>query len=216
MAGTKEKGFYSLGEEIFNSISHGIGAALSIAGFVILVVKAAFSGDGWSIASGLVFGLTLIILYTMSTLYHAITNKTAKKVFRILDHCTIFLLIAGTYTPYTLITLNGVSGWVVFGILWGVTALGIVLNAVSLEKFKKFSLFCYLAMGWAVVFTMKTFIEVLDPIGLAFLFIGGFFYTVGIIFYALKRVKYMHSIWHLFVLAGSIFHYFSILLYVIK
>lgn len=216
MENTMEKRFYSLGEEIFNATTHGIGAILSLAGFIILVVKAALSGDSWSIAGGIVYGITLIIMYTMSTLYHAITNKTAKKVFRILDHCTIFLLITGTYTPYTLITLKGTLGWIVFGVLWGITAVGIVLNSISVEKFKKFSLFCYIGMGWAVVFTMGNFLKIMDPVGLAFLFIGGFFYTVGVIFYALKKVKYMHSVWHLFVLAGSIFHYFSILLYVIK
>ena len=207
---------YSLGEEIFNSVSHGVGALLSVAAIVILIVKAAFTKDSYMIISSVIFGATMIILYTMSTLYHAITNTTAKKVFRIFDHCTIFLLIAGTYTPYTLVTLRDSVGWYLFGLLWGMTVLGIVLNAVSLERFKKISVVCYIVMGWAVIFAVKPLFENLDIFGIIFLFAGGVFYTVGVIFYALKKIKYMHSVWHLFVLGGTACHFFSVLFWVIQ
>lgn len=207
---------YTLGEEIFNSVSHGVGAGLSIAGLVIMIVKAAFTGNARMIVSACIFGAMMILLYTMSTLYHAITNPTAKKVFQIFDHCTIFLLIAGTYTPYTLVTLSGAAGWTLFGILWGFAALGIVFNAIDLQKFKKISIVCYLAMGWSIVFAFRPLLQNLALGGLIFLFAGGLFYTFGIIFYALKKVKYMHSIWHLFVLGGTVCHYFSVLFWVIQ
>lgn len=201
---------YTLGEELFNSISHGAGAGLSIAGTVVLIVSAAIFADGWAVVSASIYGASLIILYTMSTLYHAITNTTAKKFFRIMDHNTIFFLIAGTYTPFTLVPLRGPLGWTVFGIVWGCAALGIILNSINLEKFKIFSLICYIAMGWAIVFTIKPLLKQAPKISLVFLLVGGAFYTIGVIFYVLKKHKWMHSIWHLFVIGGSIFHYFSI------
>ena len=138
---------YTLGEEIFNSVSHGAGALLAIAGCVVLIVFSAIYGGAWEVVSASFYGATLIILYTMSTLYHALTNPKAKRVFRILDHNTIFLLIAGTYTPYTLVSIRGALGWTIFGIIWGVAILGITLNSVNLEKFKKFSMICYVAMA---------------------------------------------------------------------
>lgn len=207
---------YTLGEEIFNSISHGVGSGLSIAGCVILIVFAAIYSDAWGVVSASIYGASLIILYTMSTLYHAITNVTAKKVFRIMDHNTIFFLIAGTYTPYTLVTLRGAFGWVLFGIVWGFAILGIVLTSINLEKFRKFSTICYFAMGWVVVIAIKPMVEKLNTFSLLFLFIGGLCYTIGAIFYALKKYKYMHSVWHIFVIAGSIFHYFSIFYAIVK
>lgn len=210
---------YTLGEELTNSISHGIGAGLSIAALVLCVVRAAInieSVKAMGVVAAAIYGSTLIILYCMSTLYHAITNKTARTVFRVFDHTSIYLLIAGTYTPITLITLRGPIGWVLFGIVWGVAVLGITLNAISIEKFRKFSIVSYILMGWAVVFGGKPVIEQLPKGGLIFLLIGGAAYTIGIIFYALKKVKYMHSIWHFFVLAGSITHFFAIYLYVLK
>ncbi|MBE6681943.1 MAG: hemolysin III family protein [Ruminococcaceae bacterium] len=210
---------YTLGEELTNSISHGIGAGLSIAALVLCVVRAAINIEtvkAMGVVAAAIYGSTLIILYCMSTLYHAITNKTARTVFRIFDHTSIYLLIAGTYTPITLITLRGAIGWVLFGIVWGVAVLGITLNAISIEKFRKFSIISYILMGWAVVFGGKPVIEQLPKGGLIFLLIGGAAYTIGIIFYALKKVKYMHSIWHFFVLAGSITHFFAIYLYVLK
>lgn len=201
---------YTLGEEIFNSVSHGAGAGLSIAGTVVLIVFAAIYSDAWAVVSVAVYGASLIILYTMSTLYHAITNVTAKKVFRIMDHNTIFFLIAGTYTPYTLVSLRGAFGWTLFGVVWGAAILGIVLTSVNLEKYRKFSLICYIAMGWVIVFAIKPMIVEIPTLSLVFLFVGGAFYTVGVVFYVLKKYKYMHSIWHLFVVGGSVFHYFSI------
>ncbi len=147
---------YTLSEELINSISHGIGAALSIAALVLCVVQAALHGNAWGVVSSCVYGASLIILYCMSTLYHAITNKTARTVFRVFDHTSIFFLIAGTYTPITLVTLNGALGWTMFGIVWGAAVLGIVLNSISIEKFKKFSMICYIGMGWAAIIGIKS------------------------------------------------------------
>ncbi len=211
----KENRSYTLGEEIFSSVVHGIGAGLSVAALVTMVVRAAHSGDAYAVVAAAIFGASLVILYTMSTLYHALAPKRAKKVFRIFDHTTIFLLIAGTYTPYVLVTLRGVTGWVLFGILWGLAAVGIVFDSIMLEKFRKIEMLLYVGMGWCIIFASRALIASLARGGLILLFTGGVLYTVGIIFYALKKVKYMHSIWHIFVLAGSILHYFSIYLYVL-
>ncbi|MBQ9376095.1 MAG: hemolysin III family protein [Ruminococcus sp.] len=207
---------YTFGEEIFNSISHGTGGLLAIAGTVVLVILAAIYSNAWGVVSSAIYGASMIILYTMSTLYHAITNKKAKKFFRIMDHNTIFFLIAGTYTPFTLVSLRGVVGWVLFGIIWGAAIIGIVFNSINLEKYKKVSVVCYVLMGWAIVFAVKPMIENVPLISLIFLLIGGVFYTAGIVFYAIKKIKYFHSIWHLFTIAGTIFHYFSILFVIIK
>lgn len=206
---------YSLGEEIFNSVSHGVGGLLSIAGTAVLIVLAAIYSDVWCVVSSAIYGGSLIVLYTMSTLYHAITNNKAKKFFRIMDHDTIFFLIAGTYTPITLIPLRGGLGWTLFGIVWGAAVLGIVMNSIDLEKFRKPSIVCYVAMGWVVIIAIKPMLERCSPLSLWFLLIGGVCYTGGIIFYALKSKKYFHSIWHIFTVGGSVFHYFSILLMVI-
>ncbi len=203
---------YTLGEEIFNSVSHGIGAALAVGGMVVLIVLSAVHSDSWGIVSSCIYGFSLVLLYTMSTLYHAITNDKAKVFFRIMDHNTIYFLIAGTYTPYTLVTLRGAIGWTIFGIVWGAAILGIILNSIDLEKFKKFSLFCYVMMGWVIIFAVKPMIGSMSVNALILLLVGGIFYTVGIIFYAVKKIRYFHSIWHLFTIAGSTFHYFSILI----
>lgn len=207
---------YTLGEEIFNAISHGTGGLLAIAGTVVLIVFCAIYSDAWAVVSASIYGASLIILYTMSTLYHAITHPKAKRFFRIMDHNTIFFLIAGTYTPFTLVTLRGPVGWVLFGIIWGAAALGITLNSINLEKFRKFTTTCYIIMGWAIIFAIKPMLEGLPTLSLVFLLIGGILYTVGIIFYALKKFRYMHSIWHLFTIAGSIFHYFSVFLGIVQ
>lgn len=206
---------YTLGEEIFNSVSHGTGSLLSIGGTVVLIVFTAIYSDVWAVVSSSIYGASLIILYTMSTLYHAITNEKAKKFFRIMDHNTIFFLIAGTYTPITLAILRGKLGWTLFGIVWGAAIIGIVLNSIDLEKFRKPSVVCYVMMGWVVIFAIKPLLSAMPKISLTFLFLGGAFYTVGIIFYAIKKVKYFHSIWHLFTIAGSVFHYFSIFLSIV-
>lgn len=203
---------YTLGEEIFNSVSHGVGAGLSVAGTVVLIVSAVIHTNAWGIVSSCIYGATLIILYTMSTLYHSLTNAKAKAFFRIMDHNTIFLLIAGTYTPITLYFLGGVTGWVLFAIVWGAAVIGIIINSIDLEKARIPSIFCYVAMGWVIIFAIKPLIAAMPTVSLVFLIIGGVFYTLGIIFYAIKKVKYFHSVWHLFTVAGSVFHYFSILL----
>lgn len=202
---------YTLGEEIFNSVSHGIGALLAIAGTVVLIVMSALYTDPWGIVSAAIYGGTLIILYTMSTLYHALTNEKAKYVMRIMDHATIFLLIAGTYTPITLYTMRGPLGWVLFGFVWGAAILGIVFNSIDLERFKKISLVCYIVMGWAIIVAIVPLIKSMPTISLIFLLAGGLTYSVGIIFYAIKKIKYFHSIWHLFTVGGSVLHYFAIL-----
>lgn len=211
---------YTLGEEIFNSVSHGVGGLLGIAGTAVLVVLAALHSDALGIVACSVYGGSLIVLYTMSTLYHAITNCHAKKFFRIMDHDTIFLLIAGTYTPITLIPLRGTAqasgalGWTLFGVVWGAAIIGIVLNSINLERFRRVSVVCYVAMGWVIVFAIKPMIETCAPLSLWFLLIGGLFYTAGIVFYVMKSKRYFHSVWHLFTIAGSVFHYFSIVMMV--
>lgn len=202
---------YTLGEEIFNSVSHGVGALLAIAGTVVLIVLSALYTDPWCVVSSAIYGATLIILYTMSTLYHALTNEKAKRVMRVMDHVTIFLLIAGTYTPITLVTLRGTLGWVLFGFIWGATVLGIVLNAVDLEKYRKISVVCYVIMGWTIVAAIVPLINSMPTVSLMLLLAGGILYSVGVIFYAIKKIKYFHSIWHLFTIGGSVLHYFAIL-----
>ncbi len=210
------KKLYTFGEELLNSISHGVGALLAIAGSAVLIVWAVIYSDAWGIVGSSIYGFTLILLYTMSTLYHALTNDRAKKVFRALDHSTIYLLIAGTYTPYALVTIRGTMGWVVFSIVWGCAVIGITLNAISVEKYKKISLALYLISGWAAVIAMKPIVDNLATNGLILMLLGGIFYTGGIVFYVMKKRKYFHGIWHFFVLGGSICHYFSILFYVVR
>ncbi len=207
---------YSLGEEIFSSVTHGIGALMGVAMLVLLVVFAAKAHNVYGVVSGAIYGSALIILFTMSTLYHAISARGAKKVFRVLDHCSIYLLIAGTYTPIALCSLRQHGGWVLFGIVWGITALGITVNAINLEKFKLVSLISYIVLGWAVVAMWGPMTAAIAPGGVALLLGGGIVYMLGVVFYCLKKVAYMHSIWHIFVLAGSILHFFAVLLYVIR
>ena len=205
---------YTLGEEIFNSVSHGVGVALACVGFGILIVLSALYGDAWAVSSSIVYSFSLFALYLASTLYHACPNRRVKGVLQVLDHCSIFLLIAGTYTPYTLITLRGALGWTLFAVVWGAAIVGVVLNAIDVRKYSRISMVCYVAMGWVVVLAIRPLMASLAWRGLVLLALGGVFYTVGIVFYVIRR-NYMHSIWHLFVLAGSVCHYLSILLYVI-
>lgn len=206
---------YTLGEELTNAISHGVGALTAIAALVLCVVKAASRGDVWAIVSGAVYGATLIILYLMSTLYHSLKVNKAKRVFRVIDHCSIFLLIAGTYTPFTLVSLRDTVGWPLFGVVWAAAVAGITLNAVSLKKFAIVSVVCYLAMGWAVVFAFKDLQAALPPDAISLLIWGGVAYTVGAILYGVgARKKYFHSVFHFFCLIGSALHFLSIYLYV--
>ena len=207
---------YTLGEELMNSISHGIGAGLGIAALVLCIVKSCIPLDGYKLASSIVFGLTTTMLYLMSCLYHGLKVNRAKRVFRVIDHCTIFLLIAGTYTPYTLITLRGLTGWLLFGVVWGVGILGIVLNAVSLKRFAKLSVACYIALGWVVLFASKQLIASLDSVGLWLLLAGGIAYTIGAVLYGIgAKKRYFHSIFHFFCMIGTALHFFSIYFFVL-
>jgi len=206
----------TIGEEIANSITHGIGTALSIAGLVILVVFASLYGDAWRIVSFSIYGATLIFLYLSSTLYHSFQIPKVKKVFRILDHSAIFLLIAGTYTPITLIALKGAWGWTLFGLIWVMAIGGIIFEIKSVGKHRIFIVLFYLMMGWLVVIAIKPILEYVEKGLLIWMLIGGAFYTLGILFYILKKMPFHHMIWHLFVLAGSISHFFGILLYLTK
>ena len=196
---------YSLGEEIFSSVSHGASALLAVAGLVLLLVFC--EKTPLKVSSVSIYGATMVLLYTVSTLYHALGLNKAKVVFRSLDHCTIFLLIAGTYTPITLVSLGGIQGWAMFALVWAAAVLGIVLNAISVERFKIVSMICYLAMGWVVVFAMKTFTQNVSPAGFWCLLAGGLCYTLGAVLYGMgKKIPYIHSVFHLFVLAGSVLH----------
>ncbi len=200
--------------ERFNGVTHLLGAVLAAAGATVLVVIAARAGDAWKIVSFTVYGTLLFALYVLSTLYHS-TRGRAKAVFRKLDHCSIYLLIAGTYTPFTLITLRGAWGWSLFGVIWGLAVVGIVQEAWLGKGARIISLVIYLLMGWVGVIAVKPLIAALTPAGFAWLAAGGVFYTVGIIFYALdETLRHGHGIWHLFVLAGSASHYLALLLYV--
>lgn len=206
---------YTLGEELMNSISHGIGALLGIAALVLCVVRAAPTGDPYRIVSGAIFGFTVLILYLMSCLYHALKVNKAKRVFRVIDHCTIFLLIAGTYTPYTLVSLRDSVGWWVFGVIWATAIVGIVLNAVSLKKFSRISVALYLIMGWMIIIAYQPMVQAIPRGGMQLLVWGGVAYTLGAILYGIgSRRKYFHSIFHFFCIIGTVLHFFSIYLYV--
>jgi len=203
------------GEELANVITHGIGAALGIAGLSALVVNAARYGDIWRIVSFSIYGATLILLYLASVFYHGARSPRAKRLLQFFDHAAIYLLIAGTYTPFTLVSLRGSWGWTMFGLIWGLALIGLLLNAFFFGRLGFVSTVLYLLMGWLVVIAIKPVMDALSPRGLAWLVAGGLSYTVGVIFYAWHRLPYAHSIWHLFVLAGSALHYFAIFFYVL-
>jgi hemolysin III len=206
----------TLGEEIANSITHGVGTALSIAGLVTLVIFASLYGDAWRIVAFSIYGATLIFLYLSSTLYHSFQIPKVKKVFRIFDHSAIFLLIAGTYTPITLIALKGAWGWTLFGLIWVMAIAGIIFEIKYIGKHKLFIIFFYLMMGWLVVIAVKPIIENVEKGLIVWLLIGGACYTLGIIFYVLKKMRFHHMVWHLFVLAGSISHFLGMLFYLTR
>jgi hemolysin III len=198
-------------EEIANTITHGIGLALSVAGFVILLVLAALRGGALQIVSCAIYGATLITLYAASTLYHGIAAPRFKRALRIFDHSAIFLLIAGTYTPFLLVNLRGAWGWSLFGVVWGLATAGIVFKFFFVERFGFLSTIVYLLMGWLVVIAARPVLSHVPASGLIWLVAGGLCYTAGVIFYASKRIPYAHVIWHVFVLAGSTCHYFAVL-----
>ncbi len=206
---------WNLGEAIANSVTHGIGALLSLIGLVALIIPAILRGGPRLIVSVSVYGGTLCLLYLISTLYHAIPAPRARRVFRVLDHASIYLLIAGTYTPFTLVVLRGGWGWTLFVLVWGIAAFGIVFKAFATGRFPVLSGVLYLAMGWLVILAIKPLLAVLPISGFAWLMAGGLFYTAGMAFFAKDRVPYFHMIWHLFVFAGSVCHFVAILLYVV-
>ncbi len=212
---------YTRGEEIFNMVSHIVGGGFGVIALASCVIKAFFNRDPYQIVSAFIYGFSMIMLYTMSSVYHGLIPETAKKVMQVIDHCTIFILIAGTYTPIALCSLrmkNTALGWVIFGIVWGVSALGITLNAIDLKKYNVFSIICYLGLGWCIIFTGKSAIEAIGLKGFWWLLAGGISYTVGAVLYGIagKKVhRYMHSVFHIFVVLGSILQYVSILLYVL-
>jgi len=201
-------------EEIANSVTHGFGLALSLAGLVVLIVVAALHGTVLSIVSCSVYGATLVCLYAASTVYHAAWAPRWKRVLKIVDHGCIYLLIAGTYTPFTLVALRGSWGWTLFGIVWALALGGIVFKLWFVDRFSIASTIFYLLMGWSVMIAVKPLISALPAPALLWVVAGGLSYTVGVIFFALPRVRYSHAVWHGFVLAGSIFHYVAILHYV--
>ncbi len=201
----------TIGEEIFNSITHGIGALLSIAALVILVSISVTKGDVWHVVSFTIYGSSLVLLYLASTLYHSFTKEKVKNLFARFDHAAIFLLIAGTYTPFLLTALRGPLGWTLFGIIWGVAIAGVVIRSIYLTRFRKLMVALYLAMGWMFIVAVGPLMKNLSTISIIFLFLGGIFYSVGVIFYLKRNLKYSHGIWHLFVLAGSIMHFFAVI-----
>lgn len=199
-----------LGEELVNAISHGIGALLAIAGTVLLIIKAANYGLALHVVTVTLFGVSMILLYVISCLYHAMTAPRGKHVFQVLDHCSIFLMILGTYLPITLVSIGGGVGWAMFGIVASCAVVGVVLNAISLNKWKKLSMGLYVLMGWLVVITLPMLYRILTRPGFLFLLLGGVAYTIGILFYRQKEKRYRHSIWHFFVLAGTMFQFFTV------
>jgi len=206
---------YSIKEEIANSVTHGVGLILAIAGLGVLVAFASRLGNAWHVVSCTIFATTLILQYTFSTLYHSIQLPRAKSVMRVLDHSAIFLLIAGTYTPFMLVNLRGTWGWTLFGIVWTLALLGVFFQMSLLRRWQGFSLGLYIGMGWVVVIAIKPMLNAVAPGGLILLLLGGLAYTSGVVFYLWKSMRYHHAIWHGFVLAGSILHFFAVLFYVI-
>ena len=210
---------YTRGEEIFNMVSHIVGGSLAVAALVLCVIFSAIKRDAWAVVSSAIYGGTMVALYTMSSIYHGLTAEKAKKVFQIIDHCTIHFLIAGTYTAITLAGIRNthpVIAFVIFGIVWACCLGAATFTAIDLEKYKKMAMICYLGMGWCIIFFIKPTIELLGLGGMVYLISGGIAYTIGAVLYEMGKTKrYMHSIFHLFVIAGSVLHFFMILFYVI-
>jgi hemolysin III len=206
---------WSPGEEVAHSVTHGVGLLAAIAGLVVLVMMAAATGDAWRITACAIYASTLVLLYASSTLYHALSATRARPVLRMLDHSAIFLLIAGTYTPFALVSLRGPWGWTLLGIVWGLALLGIAAKAAFGARWPVISTALYIGMGWVVLVAAKPLVERVPPGAIALLVAGGLAYTGGVAFYAWTRLRYGHAIWHLFVIAGSVCHYVAVLLYVV-
>ncbi len=212
---------YTRGEEIFNMVTHIVGGGMGVIICALCVIKAFLCGDAYKIVGAFIYGFSMIILYTMSSVYHGLTHEMGKKVLQVIDHCSVFILISGTYTPIALSSLREYSpwlGWSVFGVVWGVSALGITLNAIDLKKYNVFSIICYLAQGWCIILTGSSAIKAIGTKGFLWLLAGGIAYTIGAVLYGIagkKTVRYMHSIFHIFVVLGSFLQFISILLYVL-
>jgi hemolysin III len=201
--------------EVANAVTHGFGTGLAVAALVLLIVYAAIYGNAWHIVSFSIYGASLVLLYLCSTLYHSFQNKRVKHFLRILDHSAVFLLIAGTYTPFTLVTLRGALGWTMFGIIWGLAVAGVVFKAFFVDRYAVVSTIVYVIMGWLIVGSIKPLLQNLAPGGVILLVAGGILYSAGVFFYARTHNLFNHTIWHLFVLGGSICHFFSVLYYVL-
>ncbi|MCT1399154.1 hemolysin D [Paenibacillus sp. LC231] len=206
---------YPRREEIANAITHGIGAALSVAALVLLIVFSSLKGTAWHVVSFTIYGSTMLLLYLSSTLVHGLRDGKAKDFFEFMDHSSIYLFIAGTYTPFLLVAIRGSLGWSLFGIVWGIALFGVVFKAFFVKKFLFLSTIFYIAMGWLIVIAWNPLTAVVAPQGMNLLAIGGVLYTLGTIFYVWRGFPYHHAIWHLFVLAGSILHFFAILIYLL-
>ena len=210
---------YTKGEEIFNMVSHIVGGALGVAALVLCIIFSAIRKNGYGLAGSIVFGVSMILLYTMSSVYHGLREGKAKRVLQVLDHCTIYVLIAGTYTPVLLSAMrpiDPVSSWVLLGVMWGLSAIAITLTAIDLRKYRIFSMICYIGMGWAAVFKIGLLIEAVGMAGFVLILAGGISYTLGAVLYGMgKKRRYMHSVFHLFVVLGSALHTLAILLYVL-
>lgn len=207
---------YSISEEIANASSHAIGALLSVSAMTMMIMSSLEPLNGWKLASSIVYGLSLVVLFTTSTLYHSFQPEPVKKVFQTLDHCAIYFLIAGTYTPFTLVSLDGTWGWVLFGIIWGLALFGVIFKTKYQLRFPKVSLITYILMGWVIVIAAPEMLEKVAPGALWLLLAGGLSYTLGTIFYAAdKRIPFNHAIWHLFVLGGAVCHFLAVYLFVI-
>ena len=208
---------YTKGEEIFNMTSHIVGGAMGLAALLMCVIRAAMNRDPYAVAGAIVYGISMIVLYTMSSVYHGLPDGMGKRVLQVLDHCTIYLLIAGTYTPILLAAMRPIdptASWALFAIVWALSALAITLTAIDLRRYRVFSLICYLGMGWAIVFKVGLLIEAVGMAGFWLILAGGLSYTIGAVLYgAGKKMRYMHSVFHLFVVLGSVLHLLAILIY---
>lgn len=203
-----------LGDEWVNTLTHGFGLLLSLLGFFFLVLPSLNNNEPWKLFSFVIYGASLVLLYSSSTIYHYLKTEKLKKLFRKVDHCAIFLLIAGSYTPFTLIPLKGIYGWMLFGTIWSLAFLGIFLKAFYIHRFKKFTTCLYLLMGWLVIIAIEPLMNNFPYEGLVWLLVGGVSYTIGVYFFVLDKRKYYHAVWHVFVLGGSACQYFAILLYI--
>ena len=210
---------YTKGEEVFNMVSHIVGGAIGVAALVLCIVFSAVHRNGYALAGSIVYGVSMITLYTMSSIYHGLKDGTAKRVMQVLDHCTIYLLIAGTYTPILLSAMrpiDPVASWVLLGVVWGLAAIAITLTAIDLKKYAVFSMICYIGMGWCIIFKVPLLLAAVGWGGFLMILAGGLCYTAGAVLYGMGRTKkYMHSIFHLCVVAGSVLHLLAILIYVV-